>query len=520
MPELKNILWADDEIDLLEAHCLFLGQYGYNVARVTNGADAITRIMSEPFDAVLMDEHMPGMDGIETAAVIKDKRPDLPVIMITKSEEESLMDTALGGKITDYLTKPVNPTQILVALKKVLEKQQIAQKIVTRDYLTEFRQISQRLSDSPGWEDWADIHARLSSWEIELDNLPDEGLRHSLEGQREECNIEFGKFVEDNYENWVWGKSSAPPMSVDVVKKWIIPRLNAGENVLYLVVDAMRYDQWMAIEPFLYDYFRITRDFHYSILPTATPYSRNALFSGIYPGEIEQEYPDLWQRSEEDELSSNRFERQLLDKQLQKLKVTLDPEPKYVKILDPEEANNTAKKVQQFFNNRLVSMVFNFVDMLGHGRAHNDILREMLPNEAGYRSVVKAWFEHSSLRQILQSFGKQKWTVIVTSDHGSIRGLKGSKVVSDREASTNLRYKYGRNLKVEKRQAIIVDRPEKFRLPKRGINSGYIIAKENYYFVYPTNYNKYLTLYKDSFQHGGCSLEEMILPVAILEGKG
>lgn len=520
MPEPKRILWADDEIDLLEAHVLYLGQYGYDVTGVTNGADAVTRVMSERFDAVLMDEHMPGMDGIETAMVIKEKRPDLPVIMITKSEEEALMDTALGAKITDYLTKPVNPTQILVALKKVIEKQQIEHKIVTRDYLVEFRQISERLHMGPAWEDWADIHARLCSWEIELDRLPDEGLKQSLEGQREECNVEFGKYVEEHYEDWVSGQGDKPPLSTDVVRKWVVPRLQSGRNVLFLVIDCLRADQWLAIEPLLYDNFRITRDYHFSILPSATPYSRNALFSGLFPGEIESDYPDLWKRSEDDELSSNRFERQLLDKQLQKLGVALETEPKYVKILDPEEANATAKRVQQFYGSRLVSMVFNFVDMLGHSRAQSEVIREMLPHEAGYRSVVKAWFEHSSLRQILQAFGKQKWTVVVTSDHGSIRAQKGVKVVSDREASTNLRHKHGRNLKVERRHAIIVDRPERFRLPRRGINTGYIIAKEDFYFVYPTNFHKYLALYKDSFLHGGCSLEEMILPVAVMEGKG
>ena len=517
----KKVLWADDEIDLLEAHILYLGQFGYVVTGVTSGMDAINRVMSEPFDVVLLDEHMPGMDGIETAALIKDKRPDVPVIMITKSEEESLMDTALGARITDYLTKPVNPTQILVALKKVIEKSAIEQKIVTRDYLAEFREISMKLTENPSWEEWIDIHARLCSWEIELDRLPDEGLKHSIEGQREECNVEFGKFVEDHYEDWVWDKrEDRPPLSVDVVRRWVMPRLKAGENVLFLVIDCLRADQWMAIEPLLYDNFRITRDYHVSILPSATPYSRNALFSGLFPGEIETEYPDLWRRSEDDELSSNRFERQLLDKQLHKAGLMLEPEPKYVKILDPEEANNTARKVNQYFNNRLVSMVFNFVDMLGHSRGQSEVIREMLPHEAGYRSVVRAWFEHSSLRQILTAFGKQKWTVIVTSDHGSIRGTKGAKVVSDREASTNLRYKHGRNLKVEKRQAIVVPRPERFKLPNRGINVGYIIAKEDYYFVYPTNYHKYLTVYKDSFQHGGCSLEEMVLPVAIMEGKG
>lgn len=520
MPDTKRILWADDEIDLLEAHVLFLAQYGYEVTGVTNGEDAINRVLSEPFDAVLMDEHMPGMDGIETAAAIKEKRPDLPVIMITKSEEEALMDSALGAKITDYLTKPVNPTQILVALKKVLERGQIEQKIATRDYLAEFRQISLKLMEGPTWREWIDIHAKLCGWEIELDRLPDEGLKQSLEGQREECNIEFGKFVEAHYEDWAWGKNDGPPMSVDVVQNWMMPRLAAGENVLFLVIDCLRADQWMAMEPLLYDNFRITRDYHFSILPSATPYSRNALFSGLYPGQIEEIYPDLWKKSDDDELSCNRFERQLLDKQLQRLGVTLEPEPKYVKILDPEEANATAKKVPQYFNNRLVSMVFNFVDMLGHSRSQSDVIREMLPHEAGYRSVVRAWFEHSSLRQILQAFGRQKWTVIVTSDHGSIRANKGSKVVSDREASTNLRFKYGRNLKVDSRQAIEVPRPERFRLPKRGLNVGYIVAKENYYFVYPTNYHKYLALYKDSFLHGGCSLEEMILPVVIMEGKG
>jgi DNA-binding response OmpR family regulator len=520
MPEAKKILWADDEIDLLEAHILYLGQYGYEVTGVTNGEDAINRVLSEPFDAVLMDEHMPGMDGIETASMIKEKRPGLPVIMITKSEEEALMDTALGAKITDYLTKPVNPTQILVALKKVIERAQIQQKIVTQDYLTEFREISFKLTEQPGWRDWAEIHARLCGWEIELDRLHDAGLKQSIEGQREECNVEFSKYVETNYEDWVWGRADAPPLSTEVVRKWVAPRLKAGENVLFLVMDCLRADQWLAIEPLLYDSFRITRDYHFSILPTATPYSRNALFSGLFPGEIEEIYPDLWKRSEDDELSCNRFERQLLDKQLRDMDMLIDPEPKYVKILDPEEANITAKKVSQYFNNRLVSMVFNFVDMLGHSRGQSEVIREMLPHEAGYRSVVRAWFEHSSLRQILQSFGKQKWTVILTSDHGSIRAGKGAKVVSDREASTSLRFKHGRNLRVDSRQAIEIPRPERFRLPKRAMNIGYIVAKENYYFVYPTNYHKYLALYKDNFLHGGCSLEEMVLPVVIMEGKG
>ena len=519
MPDNRRILWADDEIEMLEAHILFLNQRGYNVVGVTNGDDAINRVSEEAFDVVFLDEHMPGRGGLETLAVIKDMRPDLPVIMITKSEEETLMEDAIGAKISDYLTKPVNPTQILSALKKVTQRQEFEQRSATRDYLAEFRKISLKIAEGPTWKDWMDIHAKLSAWEVELDSLSDAGLRQSLEGQRVECNTEFGKFIEENYEDWIWDRTDKPPLSVNFVEKFIAPRLREGRNILFLVIDCLRLDQWLALEPMLYDYYTITRDNYYAILPSATPYARNALFAGIFPGDIEAEFPDLWKRSEDDEFSSNRFERQFLDRQLDRLQIKLDIEPKYVKILDIDEANATARKVQRYFNNRLVSMVFNFVDILAHSRAQSDVIKEMMRNEAAYRSVVRAWFKHSSLFEILKAFAQQDFLVIISTDHGSIRGMKGARVVSDKEASTNLRYKHGRNLRVDSKHALICKRPEKFRLPRRGLNANYIFAKEAYYFIYPTNFHKYVSLYKDSFQHGGISMEEMILPIAFLEPK-
>lgn len=519
MPENRRVLWVDDEIEMLQAHILFLNERNFDVIGVTNAEDAIHRVREESFDVVLLDEHMPGRGGLETLAIIKEMRPDLPCIMITKSEEESLIEEAIGAKISDYLTKPVNPTQILSALKKVTQRRELEQKVATRDYLEEFRKISFMIAEGPTWKDWMDIHSKLSAWEVELDSLPDEGLKQSLEGQRIECNTEFGKFIEANYEDWIWDRVERPPLSVDFCKDFLVPKLKEGRNILFLVIDCLRLDQWLALEPMLYDYYTVSRDTYYSILPTATPYSRNSLFAGLFPGEIEAEIPELWKRSEDDEFSSNRFERQLLDRQLAKLGMELEPEPKYVKILDVEEANATARKVQRYFNNRLVSMVFNFVDILAHSRSQSDVIKEMVPNEAAYRSVVRAWFEHSSLFQILKAFAAQDFLVVVTTDHGSVRGMKGARVVSDKEASTNLRYKHGRNLRVDRKHALICKRPEKFRLPRRGLNVNYIFAKEHYYFIYPTNYHKYLNLYKDSFQHGGISLEEMILPVAFLEPK-
>lgn len=513
--ERKKILWVDDEIQLLRPHILFLEERGYDVTAVTSGEDAVSQVHRNPFDVVLLDEQMSGKDGIATFSEIKSLRPGISTVMITKSEEEGLMEEAIGQQIDDFLTKPVNPSQILLVLKKLTEASKINRDRIARDYLTQFNQISALISAGASWADWTDVHARLSQWDIELERFPDLGLADVFQDQRSQCNLEFSRYVEGNYLAWIGGRGG-PRLSVDIAKDFLATPLKQGRKVLFVVIDCLRMDQYLAIEPLLSSLFNVKRDYYFSIIPTSTPYSRNAIFSGLYPSDLERQYPDLWKRGEDDESSSNRFEHQLLDQQLSKLGVSLKSDSKYVKVLDPEEADSVDRKVASFFGQPLVSMVFNFVDILAHARSDSDVIKEMVRNEASYRAVTRSWFEHSSLLNILRSFASQDVLIILTTDHGSIRAQRSAKVISDKEASTNLRYKHGRNLKCDDKHALFIREPQEYRLPRRGINVNYIIAKEDYYFVYPTNFHHYVNLYKNSFQHGGISLEEMILPVATL----
>jgi DNA-binding response OmpR family regulator len=498
----RRILWADDEIDILKPHIIFLQEHGYDVTGVTNGNDALDLVKKERFDVVLLDEMMAGMDGLTTLEAIKAHDSSIPCVMITKNEEESLMEEAIGSKIDDYLTKPVNPSQILLACKKIIDAKAISGQKLAQDYITKLREYSNTLSNNPTWQDFIDIYVSLTEIEIELQKFPDLGLGETIADQKLEFNAYFGQFVEDNYPRWVRGED-APVMSPQVVRKYVIPELRKGKRVLFLVIDCLRLDQWMVIEEHLRDYFNIRREHYYSILPSATPYSRNAIFAGMYPSEIEATFPRLWERGVADESSANRYEHQFLDRQLQVNGIQLKPEHKYIKVMDSEESLNVARKVGSFLNHPFVSMVWNFVDILAHSRSSSDVLKEMVPDEAAYRSVIGAWFLHSSLLRILKTFGNHNTTIVVTTDHGSIRGKRGTRVVSDREAATSLRYKFGRNLKADPRHAIYVRDPHSYKLPQITLNNTYIMAREDYYFVYPTNYNKYLNLYRDSFQHGG-----------------
>jgi CheY-like chemotaxis protein len=515
----KKVLWVDDEIDLLKSHIIFLNSKGYDITPATNGDDAIVLVQRENFDVVMIDEMMPGRDGLSTLLELKKIKPNLPVIMITKNEEESLMEEAIGSKIDDYLTKPVNPSQILLSLKKLTESKKLTKEKLSLDYTSEFPRINELISGDLDWKQWSEIHHKLSNWGLQIDRHPDEGLQQSLEGLRESCNTQFARFIEANYMYWLH-RDDRPQLSPDIVGKYLLPHLRRKTNCLLIIIDCMRLDQWLAIEDLLAEFFHIDRDYYFSILPSATPYSRNALFSGLFPRELEIDYPDIWQKELEDETSFNRYERQLLENQLARAGIALKPEPRYFKILDPEEGLNLERRISSLFNLPLISIVVNFVDMLAHGRASSDVLKEMIPNDSAYRSIVRSWFEHSSLFSILKAFSRQENTaVIMTSDHGAIRCFKGTKVISDREASTNLRYKYGRNLKCDHRHALFIANPQEYKLPRLGLNINYIIAKGNYYFVYPTNYHKYLNFFKNSLQHGGISLEEMVLPVYTLKGK-
>ncbi|MBN1464189.1 bifunctional response regulator/alkaline phosphatase family protein [candidate division KSB1 bacterium] len=519
MDEKKKILWVDDEIDLLRPHVLFLENKGYSVKTLTNAEDAIELVRNEDFDIMLLDEMLHGMDGLTALAELKEINPGLPIIMVTKSEEESLMEEAIGSKIDDYLTKPVNPSQILLVCKKILDKGKIASQIISRDYTSEFNQISNRIMGPMDWRDWIDVHVKLSEWDVELDAHPDLGLKQILYEQKRDCNIEYGRFIEKSYHDWL-NRPDGPPLSVDVVPRYVLPHVHAGKNTVLLILDALRLDQWMVLEPLMRTYFKITRDYYYSILPTATPYARNAIFAGLFPSEIEARIPELWQgNKEEDDISLNRYELELLEEQLKRLGVELKPGPKYAKILDVQESVELARKINEYGSVPLSALVLNFVDILAHSRSSSNIIKEMIPNEAAFRSTTRSWFEHSHLYTAMRKLAANGNTIVVTSDHGSIRGLHGTKVVGDRETSTSLRYKYGRNIKVDPKDAMIIDNPHEYKLPARGINSNYIFAKEDFYFVYPTNYHYFLNYYADSFQHGGISLEEMVLPIITLEPR-
>ncbi len=515
----KQILWADDEIDRLQPHIMFLESKGYNVDTVTNGDDAIAKVAEKHYHIVLLDEMMSGKGGLETLQQIKTVSPQIPVIMITKSEEESLMEDAIGQKIDDYLTKPVNPSQILMACKRILDSQEIASEKRSRQYAQELQQISQMLLNPLSESDWIDLDISLCKYDVELDSLAEPQFREILYDQRRECNVEFGKFIENKYKTWLANRETSPILSVDLVNKFIIPELKQGSKIVFLVIDCLRLDQWLTLEPYFYPYFNISRDYYYSILPTATPFSRNAIFSGLFPEEIEKKYPELWSSDDENESSLNKYEKELLEQNFIRNGFHPTGEIKYVKIMNNEDAHNLEKNIHTFLDNQVVSIVLNFVDILAHSRSDLPILKEIAPNESAYRSLTKSWFEHSPIYNVIKAIGKSDHTLFITTDHGSVRGMRGTKVLGDRETSTNLRYKYGRSLKVDKKNAIYIKNPEEYKLPRRGINTTYIIAKEDYYFIYPTNYYKFLNYYKDSFQHGGTSLEEMILPFIRLEPK-
>lgn len=511
-----RILWADDEIDQLKPHIIFLENKDFEVTPVTNGDDAVTLIKEQPFDIIFLDEQMPGMDGLATLNKIKLLQPSLPVVMITKSEEESIMEEAIGGKISDYLIKPVNPNQILLTIKRILERHRIRSEKFAQSYLRNFNKIASRIRDDAGWDEWIQIYKQLTRWDIDLEN-GEESLRQVLKDQYQEANKIFGRFIQKNYKSWLQSSTpDRPALSIDLVKEYVLPHVENGQKTLFMVIDCMRYDQWLVFQSLLSDNYSIDTDFYYSILPTATPYSRNAIFSGLFPLEIEEEYPDLWQQGE-DERSLNQYEQQLLEKQLRDMGI--NKKIKYEKVLNTQEGAKITDNIHNYLQVPLSTFVYNFVDTLVHSRSDSDVLKEIAPDVPAFRSLTKTWFQHSSLNEIFRQLAEEEVVIVVTSDHGAVRALRDSKVYGDRTTSTNLRYKYGRNISVAEDAAMIIDDPAAFKLPTPRYSNTYIIAREDYYFVYPTNYHRYQNRYRDTFLHGGASMEEMILPIATLRPK-
>jgi CheY-like chemotaxis protein len=516
----KQILWVDDEIELLKPHILYLGERGYEITEVTNGPDAIDLLSIKPYDLVLIDEMMPVMNGLELLRRIKAIRPELPAVMVTKSEAEELMEQAIGEHIAGFLTKPVNPSQILSVVKSIVDKRKISEAQLSRRWAEGFGELSQLIDEDLDSNGWIDLHTRICIWELELDRWGDESLKEMLHDIRQEAEARFACWIEFSYEGWIAANpDERPPLSMDIVNKWLVPQLAGTGPVLFLVVDCLRFDQWLVLEPLLSERFEIKREGYLSILPSATPYSRNAIFSGFLPSDIEKVHPEIWAVGDEDEGSSNRYEHQFLDELLKRRGISLQPELRYVKVLEQDEATEFERRVKDYLHTPLTAMVYNFVDILLHTRQSVEVLKEMLPDESAFRSVTEAWFRHSSLYRIIQAFGEVGGKIILTSDHGSIRGRRGSKVIGDRQTSTNLRYKHGRNLQFDDRHGVKIKEPLKWGLPQRGINTDYIIAKEDYFFLYPNNYNKYLELYKNSFQHGGISMDEMIMPIVTMTAK-
>ncbi len=512
----SQILWADDEIDQLEPHIIFLENKGFEITPVTNGEDAITLIRERLFDLVFLDEQMPGMDGLATLNKIKTIQPALPVVMITKSEEESIMEDAIGGKISDYLIKPVNPNQILLTIKRILEQNRIRSEKFAQKYLRSFNKISDQINPETTWKEWIQIYQKLTRWDIDLESGED-SLRQVLGDQYKEASRTFGRFIERDYQSWLTKETpQRPALSTDVIKEYVLPHLNNGQTTLFFVVDCMRYDQWLLFEEMLTDFYTIDTDLYYSILPTATPYARNAIFSGLFPLEIENLYPDLWTQ-EDDEHSLNEYESELLGKQL--AREGIDIKHRYEKVLDADYGQRLAGNISNYLQSPLSTFVFNFVDTLVHSRSDSKILKEIAPDVAAFRSLTKTWFQHSSLFEILKRLAEEEVLIVITSDHGAVRALTDTKVHGDRKTSTSLRYKHGRNLEAEEDAAIIVDDPAAYKLPAPDWTNNYLIAKEDYYFVYPTNYHKFQNRYRDTFLHGGASMEEMILPIATLRPR-
>ena len=517
-----KILWADDEIDLLRGHILFLEGKGFTITPVNNGTEAVERCAREHFDLVFLDEHMPGLSGLDALVQIKGARPNLPVIMITKNEEEQIMNEAIGARIDAYLIKPLNPQQILPAVKKILENRQLVVDHINTAYQQEFGRIGEAISGNPGHRKWAEIYRKLVNWELQMDSADNSAMAEVLHTQQVEANSNFWKYVDANYVKWLNDpKSDRPMLSHQLMGQKIFPHVGKGAPVFMFLIDNLRLDQWKVLEPVLSSMFVVREeDLYYSILPTATAYSRNAIFSGLLPTQMARTHPDLWVGEDEDE-GKNRYEREFLQKQIERAK--LDIRFSYHKIRQLHEGKELVEGFNNLWSNDLNVIVYNFVDMLSHARTDMEMIRELAADERAYRSLTRSWFEHSPLLDMLRLVATRKAHVVITTDHGMVRVNRPTKIRGERDINSNLRYKHGRNLGFEqekdKDKLIFVRDPDRYFLPRLQVTTSYVFATEDRFFAYPTNYNHYVKMYEGTFQHGGVSLEEMIIPVVTLSPK-
>jgi CheY-like chemotaxis protein len=513
---MGKILWADDEIELLKPHILFLESKGYSVDRVTNGTDAIDKAEENAYDVIFLDENMPGISGLEALSKIKEINPLVPVVMITKSEEEFIMEEAIGSKIADYLIKPVNPNQILLSLKKILQQTQLVAQKTNVNYQQEFRQLGMQLNNRMDANEWTEMYRKLVYWELELEQAEDKAMKEIFDMQKKEANQLFCDFIEDNYLDWLNGTEDMPYMLHNMIRTRVLPKIGK-EKLAVLVIDNLRYDQWKILEPLISKSYQKEEEYViYSILPTATHYARNAFFAGLLPSEIEKKFPQYW-RYEEDEGSKNQFEKELLEQQLKRL--SKQCKWSYHKITNLEAGKKLNEQFNQIKDNDVNFVVYNFVDMLSHARTEMEMIRELASDEAAYRSLTKSWFEHSPLQELILKFREIGTHLIITTDHGTVKVNKPIKIVGERSTNTNLRYKVGRGLSYDSKEVFVVNKPTEAFLPQIKLSNEYVFARESDFFVYPNNYNHFVNHYGNTFQHGGISMEEMLIPFIELQPK-
>lgn len=516
MSKIK-ILWVDDEIDLLKPHILFLEQKNYDVTKCQSGTEALDIIDDNNFDIIFLDENMPGLSGIETLSEIKEKEDSIPVVMITKSEEEYIMEEAIGSKIADYLIKPVNPNQILLSLKKNLDNSRLVSEKTTANYQQEFRKIAMDMAMVNSYEEWSDLYQRLIYWELQLENIEDTGMFEILESQKVEANSQFCKFIDKNYPNWFDKNNEAPIMSHTLFREKVVPEISKNQPTLLVVIDNLRYDQWKAFEPTINNYYKKEQEISYfSILPTATQYARNSIFSGLMPSEMKKMHPDLW-LDDTDEGGKNMNENEFLTAQLQRLGMNIKHE--YYKITNEKSGKTLAANFKGLKNNDLTVVVYNFVDMLSHSKTEMEVIKELASNDKSYRSLTQSWFKNSPLLEMIQQAQQLGFKLLLTTDHGTINVKNPSKVIGDKNTSLNLRYKTGKSLTYERKEVLEATNPKAVHLPSINMSSSFIFAKGDYFFAYPNNYNHYVSYYRNTYQHGGVSLEEMIIPFIILNPR-
>jgi CheY-like chemotaxis protein len=513
-----EILWVDDEIDSLKSQIMFLQNKGYEVTSLSNGHDALELLKERTVDVVLLDESMPGLTGLETLARIKEMQPHLPVVMVTKNEAENIMEEAIGSQISDYLIKPVNPNQVLLSLKKIIDTKRLVSEKTTLSYQQDFRNLFMALSSSQNHEEWKGLYKKLVFWELEMARSDSSEMMEVLQSQKSEANTEFFKYINKNYANWIKNDADAPLMSHELLKRKVLPHLEQGKPTFLVVIDNLRYDQWKSIEPIVTESFRVLEeDMFYSILPTATQYCRNALFAGMLPIDIAKQYPNEW-KNDDEEGGKNLFEDVFMKGQLKKQKLD-NLKYQYLKITNNDDGKLMEDNIHNYLSNDLTVIVYNFVDMLSHARTEMEVLKELAGDEVSYRSLTVSWFEHSPLYRALKKIAEKGIQLFFTTDHGTVRVKQPSKCVGDRHTTTNLRYKHGRNLQYEEKDVLAFRDPKLAGLPTPNVSSTFIFAKEDVFLCYPNNYNHYVNYYRNTFQHGGVSLEEMIVPIIRMESK-